>query len=321
MSQLLSSLLHNQAHAALDMNVLPRRYRYTAKLANNSPVVQGVIQSAKKSTWRLIRSFDKLEREVWGCASQTNYFALQLKKPADPVWSFFAIFGDEWWDYWKRTHQQGGINVFREAPIYSMDYATTRKRKYQGRTQFHLDTTYKYGMHLCTGEYWGPDSCWNIKTCMERLDMLDKEIREGLSPPAHATPTSSPAVDVGVMVVPGESWSILADEAHGALPKEVKIAYKTKDGKTQYTSFVPASPGPGHDHPIPESATSGSSGGEQGIKDLETDPFSSDASQPEAHADTPVGEFNDNIEGAYDVGDGVTEVREGGDVISICSLD
>lgn len=225
------------------MNVLPRRYRYTAKLANISPVVQGVIQSAKKSTWRLIRSFDKLEREVWGCASQTNYFALQLNEPADSVWSFFAIFGDEWWDYWKRTLRQGRINVFREAPIYSMDYATTRKREYQwlhvmnnewrwGRTQFRLDTTYKYGMHLCTGEYWGSGSYWDIETCMERLDMLDKEIREGLSPPAHATPTSSPAVDLGVTVVPGESWNILADEAHGALPKEVTITYKTKDGRT-----------------------------------------------------------------------------------------
>lgn len=96
------------------------------------------------------------------------------------------------------------------------------------------------------------DRNYALEACCERLDMLVKQIREGPSAPAHTTSASSPAVNLGVTVVPGESWSILADEAHGALPKEVKIAYKTKDGKTQYTSFVPASPSPGHDHPIRE---------------------------------------------------------------------
>lgn len=159
-----------------------------------------------------------------------------------------------------------------------------------------------------------------LKACCERLDMLVKQIREGSSPPAHATPTPSPAVDLGV--VPGESWSILAEEAHGALPKEVKIAYKTNDGRTQYTSFTPVSPSAGQDHPISETATSGPSVGEQEIDKMEDGDSSSDSSQPEAHADTPVGEFNDNIEGKETANDvGFTEVREGGDVISICSLD
>lgn len=154
----------------------------------------------------------------------------------------------------------------------------------------------------------------------ERLDMLVKQIREGSSPPAHATSAPSPAVDLGV--VPGESWSILADEAHGALPKEVKIAYKTKDGKTQYTSFVPASSSPGHDHPISETATSGPSGGAQVIDEMETGASSSDSSQTEAYEDTPVEAFNDDVEGKETVCDvGVTEVRKGGDAISICSLD
>lgn len=154
-----------------------------------------------------------------------------------------------------------------------------------------------------------------LKACRERLDMLVKQIREGSSPPAHATPTPSPAVDLGV--VPGESWSILADEAHGALPKEVKIAYKTKDGKTQYTSFVPASPSPGHDHPIRETATLGPSGGEHVVDKLETGTSSSDVARSEAHADTPVEALINDVEGK----ETVCEARKGGDAISICSLD
>lgn len=175
-----------------------------------------------------------------------------------------------------------------------------------------------------TRHEWGQRPCCDrdMRNCRKRLDKLEKQIREGLSAPAHTTPTSSPAVDLGVTVVPGESWNILAEEAHGALPKEVKIAFKTKDGKTQYTSFVTAPPSPGHDHPISENGTSGPSGGAQVIDEMDTGASSSDASQPEAHADTPVGEFNDNIEGKETANDvGFTEVREGGDVISICSLD
>lgn len=102
-SRSLSSLLHDQAYVVLDFYAFPRRYRNAAKLANNSPIVQELIESAKKSTHRLIRSFDELERGVWRCASQTDYSFLQFKMHADPVWSFFAIFGDEWWDYWNRT--------------------------------------------------------------------------------------------------------------------------------------------------------------------------------------------------------------------------
>lgn len=175
-----------------------------------------------------------------------------------------------------------------------------------------------------TRHEWGQRPCCDrdMRNCRKRLDKLEKQIREGLSAPAHTTPTSSPAVDLGVTVVPGESWNILADEAHGALPKEVTIAYKTKDGRTQYTSFVPAPPTPGHHHPISETATSGPSVGEQEIDKMEDGDSSSDASQPEVHADTPVEAVNDDVEGKEMVCVvGVTEVRKGGDATSICSLD
>lgn len=99
-SRSLSNLLRDQTHEAMNIRAFPRRYRDAANLANNSPVVQELIKSAEKSTRRLIRSFDKLERGVWGCTLQTNYFALQLKMHANPVWSFFAIFGDHWGNYW-----------------------------------------------------------------------------------------------------------------------------------------------------------------------------------------------------------------------------
>lgn len=115
---------------------------------------------------------------------------------------------------------------------------------------------------------------------VERLDMLEKQIREGPSPSVHDTSAPSPVVDLGE--APGESWSILAEEAHGALPKEVKIAYKTKDSKIQYTSFVPASPSPGHKYPISENATSGPSGGAQVIDEMDTGASSSDALHSEA---------------------------------------
>lgn len=55
---------------------------------------------------------------------------------------------------------------------------------------------------------------------------------------------------------------------------------------------------------------------------MEDGDSSSDASKPEAHADTPVEVLNDDVEGKETVCVvGVTEARKGGDAISICSLD
>lgn len=48
-SRSLSSLLHDQAYVVLDLYAFPRRYRNAAKLANNSPIVQELIESAKKA--------------------------------------------------------------------------------------------------------------------------------------------------------------------------------------------------------------------------------------------------------------------------------
>lgn len=139
--------------------------------------------------------------------------------------------------------------IFRGDNVIGMDYYTAHSPEYQSvpvmrndrkwaHYQVLRDNQNKWGQHLSSSL----DQNWDIKTCIERLDMLEKQIREGLSPPVHDTSAPSPAVDLGE--APGESWSTLAEEAHGALPKEVKIAYKTKDGKIQYASFVPASPSP-----------------------------------------------------------------------------
>lgn len=65
-------------------------------------------------------------------------------------------------------------------------------------------------------------------------------------------------------------------KAHAILPKEVKIVYKMKDGKTQYVSFAPVSSSPGHHH-ISGDASSVPSGGEQEVENLGTGVSSSDA--------------------------------------------
>lgn len=331
-----SCLLYDQIHVVLDTNVLPRRYRRAAKLAKHNPILQGLIEVAEQRANRLLRSFDELEREVWGTTSQADFSTSQFKVDADPerISSGLENFGEERWCFWKRTLDQAlKVQVpenclteeFREARRIGLDRDISDSHEFRWRTvmnddrnwahyQLRRGTRYKWGQYLRSNMDWN----WDLGTCMKHLFKIWNLTQEG--PAAHSISTSSPAVHL--VVVPGESWSILAEEAHSALPKEVKIAYKTKVGKTQYSLFVPASPSPGHDRPIPETATSGPSVGEQEIDKMEDGDSSSGASKPGAHADRPVEALNDDVEGMETVCVvGVTEARKGGDAISICSLD
>lgn len=306
------------------MVILPRRYREAAKSAEDIPIVQGLIESTKQRTWCLLRSFDELEREVWGWA---NNFKSQSEIDADPLCDSPYNFGDVWWKRWRcaleraRRAQVPENNLTEEFRKYRRvrverdptqdpeDWCRNVGRRW-GYYHQRRKMRYKWGRYFLSNMDWD----WDLGTCMKRLFKIEKPNRVGPLPDAHSTSASSPAIDMDV--VPGESWSILAEEARAMAPKEVKIAYKTKDGRTQYTSFVPASPSPGHEHPISQTAASGPSSGEHEIDKLETGASSSDVSQSEAHETTPVEAYNGDVEGkemAYDVG--VTEVRERGDVI------
>lgn len=178
-----------------------------------------------------------------------------------------------------------------------------------GYYQLRRTSRHKWGQYLCSNMDWK----WDLGACMERLFTAEKQIREGQSMLGRSTSASS--IEIDMVVVPGESWRLMAEESHGILPKEVKISYKTKDCRTQYMLFVPASSNPSPHHPVIGTSCSGPSAGEQEIESLEERAIYSDASHTDAYEDTLVEVFNDDHEGKE------TAVRLGEDVISICSLD
>lgn len=309
------------------MDVLPRRHRDATERSNDNPFIQGVIKSAEQRTQRLLTSLDELEREVRGCASQTSI--LQFKIDADPPWSTLYDFGDVWWKDWKNTlgharrvqvtdnhlteefREARKIGLGRDPSSYPdiLDTNINYDRRNWGYYQLRRGSRHKWGQYLRSTMDWD----WDLGACIKRLFKIEKPTHEGPSAGAHhGTSPSSPTIDMGE--VPGESWSILAEEAHGILPKEVRIVYKMNDGRMQYLSFAPVSSSPGH-HPVSGTA------GLRPSRNLETDISSLNASKPEAYEDTPVEAFKDDgerIEMAYDTE--FDEVRVGGDARSICSL-
>lgn len=318
------------------MDVLPRRHRETTERSIDYPFIQGLIESAERRTQRLLTSLDELEREVRGCASQTKTSISQFEIDADPLWSTLYDFGDVWWKDWKNTlgharrvrvtenhlteefREARRIGLGRDPSSYPdiLDTNINYDRRNWGYYQLRRGSRHKWGQYLRSTMDWD----WDLGACIKRLFKIEKPAHEGPSAGAHhGTSPSSPTIDMGE--VPGESWSILVEEAHGILPKEVRIAYKMNDGRMQYLSFAPVSSSSGH-HPISGTTSLGPSGGEQEIGDLDTDISSSDASKPEAYDDTPVEAFKDDgerIATAYDTE--LDEVRVGGDAIPICSLD
>lgn len=185
------------------------------------------------------------------------------------------------------------------------------------------------------GQYFRSNLDWNwdLGACMRRLF----KVEQTRDPAAQISPTATPAIDMSGSA--GETWRISAGQTQGVLPKEVQITYETESGETHYMSFVPASPNPGcrpgsetanvetfgeeESYPKPDSRHGkGSSGGEEEGENLKDGSPSSEASQPEARGDALFENSIEDCEGkerAYDVG--FDEVQEGGDAISICSLD
>lgn len=246
---------------------------------------QGLLESAEQRTRRLFSSFDELDREVWGSASQPSISTPQSKTDADPCWYSLHSFGALWWDHWQtslgraRSVQVPDDDIskeFREARRHGLGHDSShepgdrRQRKVVdddknwGYYQLRRASRHRWGQYLCSNMDWE----WDLGACMERLFTAEKQIREGPSTAGRRTSASSIEIDMGV--VPGESWSLMAKEVHGILPKEVKISYKTKDGRTQYMLFVPASSNPSPHHPVFGTSCSGSSAGEQEIESLHT---------------------------------------------------
>lgn len=77
----------------LDVNVFPTRHRDAIKLGGDNPIFQGLLESAEQRTRRLFSSFDELDREVWGSASQPSISTSQSKTDADPCWYSLHSFG------------------------------------------------------------------------------------------------------------------------------------------------------------------------------------------------------------------------------------
>lgn len=296
----------------LDENVFPRRHRDATKQDGDNPIFQGLLESAEQRTLRLFRSFDELDREVWGSASHPSISTSQSKTDADPCWYSLHSFGALWWNHWKSTLGRAcSVQVpdnditeeFREARRHGLgrdpshEPGDRRQRKVVDDDknwvyyQLRRASRHRWGQYLCSNMDWE----WDLGACMERLFTAEKQIREGPSTAGRRTSASSIEIDMGV--VPGESWSLMAEEAHGILPKEVKISYRTKDGRTQYMLFVPASSNPSPHHPVFGTSCSGPSAGEQEIESLHTSSSYSDASHSNTYEGTPGEAINDDREG------------------------
>lgn len=76
---------------------------------------------------------------------------------------------------------------------------------------------------------------------MNRLFRLEKQINVSNE---QTVPASCPAIDVSEGS--GGTLKISMGEAQGSVPKEVQLAYRTTTGETQYFTFIPPCPSPGH---------------------------------------------------------------------------
>lgn len=89
------------------MESLPRRHRETGKSADDNPMAQGLLKASIHRTQRLLRSFNELEREVYGISLESNIPASHSKIDADPHWLSIDVFGDEWWEPCKKGTRKG----------------------------------------------------------------------------------------------------------------------------------------------------------------------------------------------------------------------
>lgn len=335
----------------LDMDILPRRHREAAEFADDSPIAQGLIGESENRTRRLFRSFNELEREACGASLESNVPISHSKIDTDPRWILIDDFGDEWWEHWKKALDRARrvqvpenllAKQFREARRIGLQWnplfdpldeggEMIHDERDWGHYQLRRGSRHKWGQYLRSNMDWD----WDVGTCLNQLFNAEQQISGGPRLTAQIPPKSCAVIDVDVKQ--GDTWKL---EAQESLPKEVRIAYKTETGETQYMLFVPVSSGPGL-HPSsqcsgdrslteetlgpavvePDSGRrTGFSVAKQGCEDRETCVPSSDTLQHRAREDHPVEVSTDDFKGKDDVFNEV-QLGHGEDMISVCSLD
>lgn len=163
-----------------------------------------MINSAQQRTQRLLRSFNELEREVRGRASQESISTLQLKVDTDPFWDTLDDFGDEWWDCWDsrlrgarrmQVPENDLTEEFREARGMMLDLPLDAdddwwdEKKNWAHYQLRCGSRHKWGQYLRSNMDWD----WDLGGCLDRLFRLEKQIQV---PNEQTVPASSPAIDV-----------------------------------------------------------------------------------------------------------------------------
>lgn len=250
-STLLPESFKNARWGVLRLDALPRRHREATEWGEDAPPIQRLIEAAKQRSRRLLRSFNELEREVWGCASRTNISTSQLEIVGHPHWISADDFGDEWWKHWKNTLE-------RARKVQVSETVLTEEFREVRRLGLRRESWYRhwagYQLLRLTRQKWGQyfrsdmDWDWDLGTCMKHLFDVE-QTREGKSPAAQSSP--APYSKIDVKAEKGTTWRL---EAQGSLPREVQIAYKTETGKTLYMSFTPTSPSPGRCTPSESSS-------------------------------------------------------------------
>lgn len=282
-------------------------------------MAQGLLKASIHRTQRLLRSFNELEREVYGISLESNIPASHSKIDADPHWLSIDVFGDEWWEPWKKALERARrvqvpetfmTEEFREARRIGLErdplcdphdwrLDAIHDQRNWCYYQLRRGSRHKWGQYLRSNMDWD----WDLRTCMKRL-FKESHLEQSLA--VHEAPASSPTI--GVAASPEGALQLSFGRVQVGTPKEVQISYETEDGKMQYMSFVPATPGPGH-RPVssrfgggssPEDILDptvvqqdsghreGSSGREKEIEDLAAGISLLDASQPEAYKVTAI---------------------------------
>lgn len=192
------------------------------KQDGDNPIFQGLLESAVQRTRRLFRSFDELDREVWGSASHPSISTSQSKTDADPCWYSLHSFGALWWNHWKSTLGRAcSVQVpdnditeeFREARRHGLGRDPSHEPgdrrqhivddyKNWGYYQLRRASRHRWGQYLCSNMDWE----WDLGACMERLFTAEKQIREGPSTAGRRTSASSIEIDVWFQESLGVSW-------------------------------------------------------------------------------------------------------------------
>lgn len=316
-----------------DKTVFPKRKREGIERVDENPLIQDIVQAANRSTKRLLRSIDELEREALAHASQTDVSHASCYVEPDPYWVSYSEFGDIWSEYWTRSRERArGVHVPENE--LTKEFINARSSAQGGSWDFYYlvrRVRNKWAQYLHSNMDWD----WDLGACIDNLFRLGNQVKTISSPAVHCAPMSSSAVVIALL--PRDLRKALTYEV---LPNEEQIARETEHGEVRYISFVP-SPSPGPRSPynaetvrarpsiekvlcpeVVQQDVGHREGGEQEIEDLQTGTSSYDVSQVRKSEETSAEASDDDWKGKATVCDVQPyEVRSGEDMLSICSLD